>query len=113
MSAVKSEPSRTRELGDTKRRIVDRLKRAESTPGELATALGLTEAAVRQHLDALADERARHRDDATTRGARPARDTCGRSPISRATSSPTITTISPSISSMRSGAHSARTGCRR
>jgi predicted ArsR family transcriptional regulator len=41
-------------LGDTKRRLVDRLKRAESTPGELAGALGLTEAAVRQHLDALA-----------------------------------------------------------
>jgi predicted ArsR family transcriptional regulator len=60
MSAVKSESTsvntsgRTRELGDTKRRIVDRLKRSESTPGELATALGLTEAAVRQHLDALA-----------------------------------------------------------
>ena len=59
MSAVKSEraksdQTRTRELGDTKRRIVDRLKRAESTPGELAAALGLTEAAVRQHLDALA-----------------------------------------------------------
>ena len=59
MSAVKSDPAksdqvRTRELGDTKRRIVDRLKRAESTPGELAAALGLTEAAVRQHLDALA-----------------------------------------------------------
>jgi predicted ArsR family transcriptional regulator len=43
-----------RDIGDTKRRIVDRLKRAESTPGELATALRLSEAAVRQHLDALA-----------------------------------------------------------
>ncbi len=51
MSGVKSG---TRELGETKRRIVDRLKRSESTPGELAGALGLTEAAVRQHLDALA-----------------------------------------------------------
>jgi predicted ArsR family transcriptional regulator len=48
MAAVK-----TRELGDTKRRIVERLKRAEATPGDLAAALGLTEAAVRQHLDAL------------------------------------------------------------
>jgi predicted ArsR family transcriptional regulator len=62
MPAVKSEAqrranvldARTRELGDTKRRIVDRLKRSESTPGELALAIGLTEAAVRQHLDALA-----------------------------------------------------------
>jgi predicted ArsR family transcriptional regulator len=52
MAPVKS--GVTRDLGDTKRRIVDRLKRAESTPGELAAALGLTEAAVRQHLDALA-----------------------------------------------------------
>jgi predicted ArsR family transcriptional regulator len=62
MAAVKSDPTaadpagrlRSRELGDSKRRLVDRLKRAESTPGELAAGLGLTEAAVRQHLDALA-----------------------------------------------------------
>jgi predicted ArsR family transcriptional regulator len=42
------------EVGDSKRRIVERLKRADATPGELASALSLTEAAVRQHLDALA-----------------------------------------------------------
>lgn len=42
-------------LGESKRRIVDRLKRADSTASELAAALGLTEAAVRQHLDALAE----------------------------------------------------------
>lgn len=52
MAAVKSNPRRT-ELGDSKRKIVERLKRADATPGELAAALELTEAAVRQHLDAL------------------------------------------------------------
>jgi predicted ArsR family transcriptional regulator len=52
MAPVKSDARRT-ELGDSKRKIVERLKRAEATPGELAAALGLTEAAVRQHLDAL------------------------------------------------------------
>jgi predicted ArsR family transcriptional regulator len=41
-------------LGDTKRTIVDRLKRADATSSELAAALGVSEAAVRQHLDALA-----------------------------------------------------------
>jgi predicted ArsR family transcriptional regulator len=43
------------ELSGSKRRIVERLKRADATPSELAVALELTEAAVRQHLDALAD----------------------------------------------------------
>jgi predicted ArsR family transcriptional regulator len=52
MAPVKSDPRRT-ELGDSKRKIVERLKRADGTSGELATGLGLTEAAVRQHLDAL------------------------------------------------------------
>jgi predicted ArsR family transcriptional regulator len=43
-------------LTDAKRRVLDLLKRqAAMTAGELASALGLTEAAVRQHLDALAD----------------------------------------------------------
>jgi predicted ArsR family transcriptional regulator len=42
------------DLGESKRRIVERLKRADATPMELASALQLTEAAVRQHLDALA-----------------------------------------------------------
>jgi predicted ArsR family transcriptional regulator len=35
--------------------MVDRLKRADATVAELAEPLGLTEAAVRQHLDALAE----------------------------------------------------------
>jgi len=47
MTSVKAE------LGETKREIVDRLKRADATAPALATALGITEAAVRQHLDAL------------------------------------------------------------
>jgi predicted ArsR family transcriptional regulator len=42
-------------LGESKRRIVDRLKRADTTVPELASVLGLTEAAVRQHLDALSE----------------------------------------------------------
>ena len=64
MASVKSDPTaaattgasglRRAELGDSKRRVVERLKRADATPGELASALGLTEAGVRQHLDALA-----------------------------------------------------------
>jgi predicted ArsR family transcriptional regulator len=42
------------ELTDTKRRIVDRLKRVESaTATDLATEFGLTDTALRQHLDAL------------------------------------------------------------
>src|SRR6187200_3298790 len=43
-------------LTEAKRRIVDRLKRVDdATAAELTTTLGLTGAAIRQHLDALAD----------------------------------------------------------
>jgi predicted ArsR family transcriptional regulator len=42
-------------LGASKRQIVERLKRADATAGDLAVALDMTEAGVRQHLDALAD----------------------------------------------------------
>jgi predicted ArsR family transcriptional regulator len=42
-------------LGVTKRRIVERLKRADAKVADLSAALGMTEAGVRQHLDALAD----------------------------------------------------------
>lgn len=42
------------DLTDAKRRLVERLKRVESaTAPELAAAFGLTDTAVRQHLDAL------------------------------------------------------------
>jgi predicted ArsR family transcriptional regulator len=42
------------ELAETKRRIVDRLKRVESaTAASLAEEFGLTDTAIRQHLDAL------------------------------------------------------------
>ncbi|HEY0520656.1 MAG TPA: metalloregulator ArsR/SmtB family transcription factor [Ilumatobacteraceae bacterium] len=42
------------ELADTKRRIVERLKRVESaTATDLAEEFGLTDTALRQHLDAL------------------------------------------------------------
>jgi predicted ArsR family transcriptional regulator len=40
-------------LGPTKRRIVERLKRADAKVSDLARALDMTEAGVRQHLDAL------------------------------------------------------------
>jgi predicted ArsR family transcriptional regulator len=44
------------EQPDTKRRIVDRLKRVESaTATDLAGEFGLTDTALRQHLDALED----------------------------------------------------------
>ncbi|HVJ98635.1 MAG TPA: ArsR family transcriptional regulator, partial [Acidimicrobiia bacterium] len=43
------------QLGTSKRLIVERLKRAEATAGDLAHALDMTEAGVRQHLDALAE----------------------------------------------------------
>ena len=44
------------ELSDTKRRIVERLKRVESaTATYLAAEFGLTDTALRQHLDALED----------------------------------------------------------
>ena len=42
-------------LGASKRQILERLKRADATVAELARALEMTEAGVRQHLDALAD----------------------------------------------------------
>src|SRR5438045_1470084 len=42
-------------LGTSKRQIVDRLKRADATVAELAEILDMTEAGVRQHLDALAE----------------------------------------------------------
>ncbi len=42
------------ELTDAKRRIIERLKRAESaTASELAAEFGLTDTAIRQHLEAL------------------------------------------------------------
>jgi predicted ArsR family transcriptional regulator len=42
------------DLSDSKRRIVDRLKRVESaTASELAETFGLTDTAVRQHLEAM------------------------------------------------------------
>ena len=42
------------ELSDTKRRIIERLKRVESaTATDLASEFGLTDTALRQHLDAL------------------------------------------------------------
>ena len=45
---------RVTDLAETKRRIVDRLKRVESaTATALAVEFGLTDTAVRQHLDAL------------------------------------------------------------
>jgi predicted ArsR family transcriptional regulator len=49
------EDVKTRNLGTTKRRIVERLKRADATAGELAKVVDMTEAGVRQHLDALAE----------------------------------------------------------
>jgi len=42
-------------LGPTKRRIVERLKRADAKVSDLAHAFDMTEAGVRQHLDALAE----------------------------------------------------------
>ena len=42
-------------LGPTKRRIVERLKRADAKVSDLARGLDMTEAGVRQHLDALAE----------------------------------------------------------
>ncbi len=42
-------------LGVTKRRVLERLKRAEATVADLARALEMTEAGVRQHLDVLAE----------------------------------------------------------
>jgi predicted ArsR family transcriptional regulator len=45
----------TTNLGPTKRRIVERLKRADAKVSDLAQVLDMTEAGVRQHLDALAE----------------------------------------------------------
>jgi predicted ArsR family transcriptional regulator len=42
-------------LGASKHRIIERLKRADATVADLAGALDMTEAGVRQHLDALAE----------------------------------------------------------
>jgi predicted ArsR family transcriptional regulator len=42
-----------RNLGPTKRRIVERLKRADAKVADLAQSLDMTEAGVRQHLDSL------------------------------------------------------------
>ena len=62
-------------LSDAKRRVLERLKRVDSaTARELAAGLGLTEAAVRQHLDALEEHGLveRRGQDATGRGRPPA-----------------------------------------
>jgi len=60
-------------LGASKRQIVERLKRADATAGDLAVALDMTEAGVRQHLDALADNGlvASHKGPAEGRGRPP------------------------------------------
>ena len=49
------EDVKTASLGTTKRRILERLKRADATVAELARTLDMTEAGVRQHLDALSE----------------------------------------------------------
>ena len=49
------EDVKTASLGVTKRRILERLIRADTTVAELARTLDMTEAGVRQHLDALAE----------------------------------------------------------
>ena len=55
MEDVKTKAVRAANLGVSKRQIVERLKRADATVADLARALEMTEAGVRQHLDALAD----------------------------------------------------------
>jgi predicted ArsR family transcriptional regulator len=55
MDDVKTGDVRTANLGASKRQIVERLKRADATVAELAHGLSMTEAGVRQHLDALAE----------------------------------------------------------
>jgi predicted ArsR family transcriptional regulator len=56
MEDVKTQPEiPARNLGPTKRRIVERLKRADAKVSDLARVLDMTEAGVRQHLDALAE----------------------------------------------------------
>jgi predicted ArsR family transcriptional regulator len=49
------EDVKTASLGVSKRRILERLIRADATVAELARTLRMTEAGVRQHLDALAE----------------------------------------------------------
>jgi predicted ArsR family transcriptional regulator len=49
------EDVKTASLGVTKRRILERLIRADATVAELARTLDMTQAGVRQHLDALAE----------------------------------------------------------
>jgi len=48
-------PPHAFQLGTSKRKIIERLKRADATVSELARALDMTEAGARQHLDALAE----------------------------------------------------------
>ena len=64
------------DMTDAKRRLVERLKRSDSaTAGELAADLGLTDTAVRQHLEALelAGFVRRSAAEATGRGRPPVR----------------------------------------
>ncbi len=57
------------ELTDAKRRIIERLKRVEhATAPQLAAEFGLTDTAIRQHLDALADSGLVERTTAPTHG---------------------------------------------
>ena len=103
-------PPRTPELGDSKRKIVERLKRADATPGELATALGLTEAGAPPAPRRARIQRVRGPHDPSARGTGPPRERVG-AHRPRATSCSRITTTtSPSTSSTRSGARSATTG---
>ncbi len=64
-------------LSNAKQRVLEHLKRADgATAGEVSDALGITEAAVRQHLDALAEQGlVQHRAEPRARGGR------GRSPL--------------------------------
>jgi len=56
MDDVKTHPEiPAQNLGPTKRRIVERLKRSDAKVSDLARVLDMTEAGVRQHLDALAE----------------------------------------------------------
>ena len=76
----------TSDLTGAKRRIVDRLKRVDtSTAPELANEFGLTDTAIRQHLEALeaAGLVERHMEPATGRGRPPVhwRLTAGASPL--------------------------------
>jgi predicted ArsR family transcriptional regulator len=61
-------------LTDAKRRLVDHLRRVDSaSASEIATAFGLTDSAVRQHLDSLLDSGFVERVDAVSGGrGRPA-----------------------------------------